>query len=66
MEHSDKLHEIKTLVLEQIDLSKEISDESIRRVIESVLEEYCRKSYVTLEERLSICNSLFSELSQNP
>ena len=43
---------IRNLTLENIDLSKEITEEEILRTIDSVLMEFSKKTYIPMQDKL--------------
>ena len=60
--HDHTIDVMKTRVLENLDLENEVSDESIINTIDSILSDYCRSNYLSLEQRQEISRDIFCNL----
>ena len=56
------IKEIKTLTIERIDLSRECSDEEVKRIIFEVILERAREKYIPLVERKKLERAVFNAL----
>ena len=60
--YSRYLQEIREIVLDSIDLTREVSDEVIEETIEQAIGYFCRKNYMPLDDRMRISHELFCDL----
>lgn len=49
-------------VIQEIDLSKEVSDEELFETIDRILTDYCREEYVSIREKLQLRRDIFNSI----
>lgn len=57
-----QVEEIRARVLEEMDMTKEVEDEELQRVIHRILEETSRETYIPLQQKASIGREIFNAL----
>lgn len=57
-----QVEEIRARVLEELDMTKEVEDEELQKVIHRILEETSRETYISLQQKASIGREIFNAL----
>ncbi len=57
-----QVDEIRARVLEELDMTKEVEDEELQKVIHRILEETSRETYISLQQKASIGREIFNAL----
>ncbi len=53
---------IKSAIMEEMDLSKEIADEEIRKLIDAQIIQYSKENYISIDERYRLARELFFDI----
>lgn len=59
MEHQNR---IRNIVMEEMDLSKEIEDKEIKRLIDTQIIQYSKQSYISIDQRYRLSRELFFDI----
>lgn len=57
-----QVEEIRARVLEELDMTKEVEDEELQKVIHRILEETSRETYIPLQQKANIGREIFNAL----
>ncbi len=57
-----QVEEIRARVLDELDMTKEVEDEELQKVIHRILEEASRETYIPLQQKTSIGREIFNAI----